>query len=156
MKFSEPFPVRTANLAPAGNLKRHNFGSIVTIDVRYEMIIFFRLYFVCFVDSCVKRNSQLKNVNSFFLFIHNNNVWYQTCDTKICRNGAIGRSGEARDIAVDSVDVLVEQTDDVVEDVVVSPGVTSLIEICRATVQYMKGVLPVTTMRTTIGWYFFH
>ena len=152
MKFSEPFPVGTANLAPARNLKRHNFGGIITIDVRYEMIVFFHFYFVCFVDSCVKRNSQLKNVYSFLPFIHNNNVWYQTCDTKICGNGPIGRSGEARDITVDSVDVLVEKTDDVVENVVVSPCVSSLIEVCRATVQYMKGVLAVTTVWTTIGW----
>ena len=46
----------------------------------------------------------------------------------------------------------VEQSDDVVENVVVSPGVTSLIKICRATVQYMKGVLAVMTVWTTIGW----
>ena len=112
------------------------------------MTVFVHFEFVSFVNSSIKRNSQFKNVYCLLLFINDHYVRFFVCDTKVGGNCAIGRCGEAWDVTVDCIGIFVEEIDNVVEDIVMTPGVPALVEKGVTAVEDVIGGVSVATVGT--------
>ena len=114
------------------------------------MAVFVHFKFVGFVNSGVKGNCQFENVYCLLLFVNDHYVRFFSRDTEVGRNGAFGRCGESSDVAVNCERFCVDEFDYVVEDVVVTPGVPSLLEEGVTAVNDVIGGVFVATVRTKI------
>ena len=114
------------------------------------MAVFVHFKFVGFVNSGVEVNCQCKNVYCLLLFVNDHYGRFFSRDTEVGRNGAFGRCGESCDVAVDCERFCVDEFDYVVEDVVMTPGVSPLLKEGVTTVKDMIGGVFVATVRTKI------
>ena len=112
------------------------------------MAVFVHFEVMCFVNSGIKRDCQLKNVYCLLCFVNYHYVWFFRCNTEVGRNCAIGRCGETWDVTVDCVRSFVEELDDVVENIVVPPGVPALVEKGVTAVEDVIGGVSVATVGT--------
>ena len=147
--FQSLFVVAT-DLTPTGNFKSCHCCCIVCVDVCCEVAVFVHFKFVGFVNSGVKGNCQFENVYCLLLFVNYHYIRFFSRDTEVGRNGAFGRCGESCDVAVDCVGFCVDEIDYVVKDVVLTPGVPTLLEEGVTTVEDVIGGVFVAAVGTKI------
>ena len=134
MQLLQPEFVVTADLTSAGDFKSRDGGGVVVVDVCDEVIVLVHLQLMSSVNPCVERYSQLEDVDCLLLLVDDDDVRDFGGDTEVRGNGAIGRSGEAGDVTVNLVLLFINEIDDVVDYVVMTPCVPSLVEIGTTTV----------------------